>query len=127
MYLGFRPFISFSVFATFRSDALPSGFLWSPVARQVLHRVAEAVLDDDAVHRGLGHPQLQPDGSLRLAVLPEVHHPLPLYHIVLLGLLENPSGDRPPGGPSVGGFCGGRQAADCSGGSESEEEGCAAR
>lgn len=42
----------------------PSGFLWSSVARQVLYCVAEPVLDDDAVHRGLGHPQLLPDGPL---------------------------------------------------------------
>ena len=103
----------------------PSGFLWSPIARQVLYSVAEPVLDDDAVHRGLGHPQLLPDGPLWLAVLPEVHHSLPLHHIMLLGLLASsgwPSGGSPrssPDGPSSGGgFCGGRQAADCSGDSE---------
>lgn len=54
-----------NVLSSFPSvSLLPSGFLWSPIARQVLHRVAEPVLDDDAVHRGLGHPQLQPDGPL---------------------------------------------------------------
>lgn len=99
---------------------LLSGLLWSSVARQVLHRVAESVLDDDAVHRRLWHPQLQPYGPLRFAVLPEVNHPLPLHHIVLLGLLAEPAGGRPPGGStgsspggpgSCSGFCGGRQAA----------------
>lgn len=67
------PLVTFSVYVLskcpffFPSDESPpliSGFLWSPVARQVLHCVAEAVLDDDAVHRGFGHPQLQPDGPL---------------------------------------------------------------
>lgn len=42
----------------------PSGLFWSPVAGQVLHRVAKPILDNDAVHGGFGHPQLQPDGSL---------------------------------------------------------------
>lgn len=93
-----------------------SGFLWSPVAGQVFHCVAEPILDNDAVHSRFRHPQLLPDSALRLAVLPQVHHPLPLPHIVLLGLLA--SGGRPSGGSPGGGFCGGRQAADCSGDSE---------
>lgn len=92
-----------------------SGSLWSSVARQVLHCVAKAIFHYDAVHRGLGHPQLLPYGPLRLAVLPEVHHALPLPHVVLLGLLAD-TGSAWPSPGSAAGFCGGRQAADCSGG-----------
>lgn len=92
-----------------------SGSLWSSVAWQVLHCVAKAIFYYDAVNRGLRHPQLLPYRPLRLAVLPEVHHPLPLPHVVLLGLLADTGGAWPSPG-STAGFCGGRQAADCSGG-----------
>lgn len=55
-----------------------SGFFGSAVAREVLHRVAEAVFDDDAVHGGFWHVQLLSDRPFRPAILPKVHHALAL-------------------------------------------------
>lgn len=55
-----------------------SGFFGAAVAREVLHRVAEAVFDDDAVHGRFWHVQLLSDRPFRPAVLPKVHHTLAL-------------------------------------------------
>lgn len=84
-----------------------SGLFWPAIARQVFHCIAEAVLYNDAVHSGLGHPQLLPNGALRLSVLPQVHHTLALQDIVLLGLQAG------------AGFCGANkwQTVDTAGGS----------
>lgn len=77
------------------------GLFGPTIAWQVLHRVTEAVFDDDAVHGGFWHAQFLPDWSFRLAVLPQVHHTLTLQDIVLLGLQARQ------------GFCGGRKVAHC--------------